>query len=204
MKRKTAIAITDACLEVAAGSVKMPWELTFDEFSNPMPKPKAGYQLLYHYTKSEGNLSAVERTGLKRKLSGGSIFAHQEYKFVTMTDKPLVVFQAPKDEVRRLSGGGTVVVFYDRDIEPKDILKTFVKAWSRPWRLALGKPDKEFRSDWGAQIPENEAKEIHRSYVEVAVIQGLTVPTRVMRDYKDFDPENPTTSAGQWARDKTK
>lgn len=147
---------------IKSASIKMPWELTFEEFTNPFPEPKPNYQLLYHYTNAD-SLDQIQQTGLRK--SSGAVFAHQELEHASHAEKPLVVFQAPIDEVKHLSGGGTVVVLY-RDIAPEDILGIYPIAWPTPMGVATGNPQPTQRTDFGARLGE-DAERVYNKYLAV-------------------------------------
>jgi len=165
---------------------RMPWELSLREFMRPYPEPKPGYTSLFHYTK--GNVEQIARQGLK--ASGGAVFAHRDPEHTRGGDKPLIHFQAPTDEVRRESGGGSVTVLY-RDVDADDVLSTH-RMWPDPTGLISGRIRPGMRSDIG-EYAGSEVKELHRRYVEAALLTDKPVSENVLNDHPDLDPGDYST-----------
>ncbi len=187
-----------AVMKTARGPLRfyqtMPWEMTLQEFSNPYPKPRSGYVSLFHYTQGSANLEAIGRTGLRAP------FAHQDPEFTSMNQKPLVHFQAPSAEVRAIAQGGTVVPL-TRDVSPEDILSLHDRWPVHPTHMLLGKKRVGFRSDIGGTSKAADVGDIHRAYVEAAILTGERVPDRVLGDYPKLKqaPDDPD-SYGRMAR----
>ena len=172
---------------------KNPWEYTLKELANPYPKPSSGYVSLFHYVSGGDTnvLLKIAREGLRGKAG---VFGHQDVEHSGGRSdnlKPMVHFQAPEDEVKRMSGGGTVVPL-GRNIDPRDILSTHA-GWVGPTHIALGRKGYlKFRSDMVSFL-RMELKDIHRAYIEAALVQGYPVSMQVMADYPDLDPDDPST-----------
>ena len=176
---------------------KKPWELTLKEFLNPYPKPRTGYVSLYHYTRSISDLESIGRTGIQRP------FAHLDYHFTAKNEKPLVHFQAPADEVRSISQGGSVVPMR-RDIDAKDVLSLHAK-WPDPFAMLVGRTQGGYRSDIGMTEGSSNGKTIHRMYVEAAMIMGFDVPSKVLSAYPKLKmaPNDPASYENYaWAMEK--
>lgn len=174
-----------------------PWEYTLKELADPYPKPSPGHVSLYHYVSGGDTriLDKIAREGLRARAG---VFAHQNVKHSGGRSdnlKPMVHFQAPMEEVKRMSGGaldGSAVVPLGRNVDPRDILSTHA-GWPSPTCIALGrKCSAKFRSDMVSFVGA-EFQDIHRAYVEAALVQDYDVPRNVMADYPDLDPDDPST-----------
>ena len=181
----------------------LPWRLTLDEFMHPYPKPRPGWISLFHYT-PEKNVESIVRSGLSMSSDSDgfpAVFAHLNPRHAGFASgKPLVHFQAPREELVRTGflpsnwpedEQASGVISLARSVPRHDLLSVH-GTWPEYNDVAVGREPRpgRWRSDVGAQL--DDAAQIHRAYVEAAVLSAQTgksayhVPDRVLANYPEL------------------